>query len=89
MVRATSQKESQTSSQSKKREGFFFQAKLTINQPNDMYEQEADAVADKVMRMPDKLSAVAGSRPFFSLPTVNINKTVTPKEELQKKENKE
>jgi peptidoglycan hydrolase-like protein with peptidoglycan-binding domain len=29
----------------------FFQPKLTINKPNDVYEQEADAVADKVMRM--------------------------------------
>ena len=29
----------------------FFQARLTINNPNDQYEQEADAVADKVMRM--------------------------------------
>ncbi|GAB2835103.1 eCIS core domain-containing protein [Ferruginibacter profundus] len=27
------------------------QPKLTINQPNDSYEQEADAMADKVMRM--------------------------------------
>ncbi len=32
----------------------FFQAKLTINKPGDEYEQEADAVADKVMRMPDR-----------------------------------
>ncbi len=31
--------------------GFFIQPKLTINQPNDVYEQEADAMADKVMRM--------------------------------------
>ncbi|MCH5716210.1 hypothetical protein [Niabella hibiscisoli] len=29
------------------------QAKLTVNQPNDVYEQEADAVADKVMRTMD------------------------------------
>ena len=29
----------------------FFQPKLTINNPNDVYEQEADAMADKVMRM--------------------------------------
>jgi hypothetical protein len=29
----------------------FFQAKLSINQPNDAYEVEADAMADKVMRM--------------------------------------
>ena len=30
------------------------QPKLTINQPNDVYEQEADAMAEKVMRMTDK-----------------------------------
>lgn len=29
----------------------FFQPKLTINNPDDKYEQEADAMADKVMRM--------------------------------------
>ncbi|SDP92468.1 protein of unknown function [Mucilaginibacter sp. OK268] len=29
----------------------FFQPKLTVNQPNDVYEQEADAMADRVMRM--------------------------------------
>lgn len=27
------------------------QARLTVNQPNDVFEQEADAVAEKVMRM--------------------------------------
>lgn len=31
----------------------FIQPKLTINLPNDIYEQEANAVAEKVMRMPD------------------------------------
>ena len=31
--------------------GLFFQPKLTINNPNDKYEQEADSMADKVMRM--------------------------------------
>jgi hypothetical protein len=29
------------------------QAKLTVGQPGDTYEQEADRVADQVMRMPD------------------------------------
>ncbi len=29
------------------------QAKLTINEPGDQYEQEADRVAEQVMRMPD------------------------------------
>jgi len=32
--------------------GVFFQPKLKVNQPNDTYEQEADAMADRVMRMP-------------------------------------
>jgi outer membrane protein OmpA-like peptidoglycan-associated protein len=31
----------------------MLQAKLTVNQPGDVYEQEADRVADAVMRMPD------------------------------------
>lgn len=40
----------------------FFQPKLTINQPNEVYEQEADAMADKVMRMSD---ASLNSNSFF------------------------
>ena len=46
---------------------FFFQPKLTINQPNDVYEQEADAMADKVMRMPDSLS---NNNSFFKPSTI-------------------
>ena len=30
------------------------QAALKIGQPNDVYEQEADRMAEQVMRMPDK-----------------------------------
>ena len=33
--------------------GRVIQAKLQISQPGDQYEQEADRVADQVMRMPD------------------------------------
>jgi Domain of unknown function (DUF4157) len=33
------------------------QSKLTINQPGDQYEQEADGVAEQVMRMPDPSAA--------------------------------
>jgi len=51
MLTATPQKQDKTSGQSKKRGGLFFQPKLSINQPNDVYEQEANNVADKVMRM--------------------------------------
>jgi hypothetical protein len=32
----------------------LIQAKLTIGAPNDIYEQEADRVADQVMRMPQQ-----------------------------------
>ena len=31
------------------------QPKLKINQPGDKYEQEADRVADQVMRMPEPI----------------------------------
>ncbi len=47
--------------------GVFFQPKLTISQPNDGFEQEADAMADKVMRMPD---TSPGRGPFFK-PSAN------------------
>ena len=44
----------------------FFQPKLTINQPNDIYEQEADATADSIMNM----NATAPRKTFFSSSTV-------------------
>ena len=31
----------------------YIQAKLQVSSPDDQYEQEADRVADRVMRMPD------------------------------------
>jgi hypothetical protein len=37
------------------------QAKLTINQPGDVYEQEADRVADTVMRMPGPQTPAGGA----------------------------
>ncbi len=65
----------------------FFQPKLTINQPNDIYEQEADAVADKVMRMPDNESVL---QPFFKPASPSIQRKCTHCEEeeqqLQRKE---
>ncbi len=35
-------------------EPFIIQPKLTVGAPNDAYEKEADAMADKVMRMPEQ-----------------------------------
>ena len=60
----------------------FFQPKLTINQPNDMYEQEADAMADKVMRMPDKKN---NEERFFKPFIPSIQRKCTECEEEEKK----
>src|SRR6185436_1642358 len=38
------------------------QAKLSVSQPTDEYEREADRVADQVMRMPEQTQA-AGAQP--------------------------
>lgn len=38
--------------------GQFIQAKLQISQPGDQYEQEADRVAEHVMRMPDQTAPI-------------------------------
>src|SRR6266540_4041821 len=37
------------------------QTKLTVSQPGDVYEQEADRVAEEVMRTPSPLPAREGS----------------------------
>ncbi|RPI19303.1 MAG: DUF4157 domain-containing protein [Ignavibacteriae bacterium] len=67
---------------------YFFQPKLQVNQPNDIYEQEADLMADKVMRMTDK--DVNNQNTFFK-PSGNsiqrkCNLCKEEKEKLQRKE---
>ena len=67
-----------------KRQGFFapiIQPKLTINQPNDMYEQEADAMADKVMRMSDNKNL---QPPFFTPAISPIQRKCSECEEEEK-----
>jgi len=60
----------------------FFQPKLSVNQPDDVYEQEADAMADKVMRMPD--SAISNN--FFFKPAISsIQRKCAHCEEEEKK----
>jgi len=61
------------------------QCKLTVNQPNDPYEQEADAVADKVMRMPDTKSMQAGGADVSPTP-VKIQKKCAECEEEEEKQ---
>ncbi len=58
------------------------QTKLTINQPNDEYEQEADAMADKVMRMPDP---VVNNDLFFQPIISSIQRKCAHCEEEDKK----
>lgn len=45
--------------------GGAIQAKVKIGQPNDVYEQEADRVADQVMRMPEANAAVSNQLSVF------------------------
>jgi Domain of unknown function (DUF4157)/Bacterial toxin 4 len=70
---------------SKGNSGFFapaIQTKLTVNDPGDAYEQEADAVADKVVQLSrsDK-SSISATPPLIQQKCNNCGK-----EELQKKE---
>ena len=67
----------------KKNQSSFFQPKLTINQPNDIYEQEADAMADKVMRMPNPS---VNSNSFFKPAITSIPRKCAHCEEEDKKQ---
>jgi hypothetical protein len=64
----------------------FFQAKLAVNTPGDAHEQEADAMADKVMRMKD----THGNQDNFFKPNTAIQRKQPAGEEenqhIQKKE---
>ncbi len=79
----------------------LIQAKLTINQPNDRYEQEADRVAEQVMRMAEPLvqrqpedeeeDELIQTKSFAGQITPLVQRKVEKKEEedeefLQKKE---
>jgi hypothetical protein len=59
----------------------FFQPKLTVNQPNDVYEQEADAVADQIVKMPngvtDNTGAFFKASPALIQRDDNTGKTLT------------
>ncbi len=59
-------------------------SRLTVNHPNDAFEQEADRVADQVMRMPDP----AANAPQFSAAGAGIQRTCTECEKEDKEEGK-
>ncbi|MCW3109293.1 MAG: hypothetical protein JWQ09_3799 [Segetibacter sp.] len=87
MVTTHSEQIQETSANTRKNQGSFFrpvvQTKLTVNEPGDEYEQEADAIADKVMRV-----SVPGSRPFFN-PISNIQRKCQHCEKEEKLHRKE
>jgi len=75
------------------------QAKLTINHPNDRYEQEADRVADAVMRMPepgvqrqvepDEEEETLQTKPLAAQITPLIQRQIEPEEREEEEEEEE
>ncbi len=72
-------------------ESGFIQGKLTVGEPNDKYEQEADRVADEVMRMPepqvqrqseeDEEEEMIQTKPVGEQVTPLVQRQVEPEEE--------
>ena len=61
------------------------QTQLRVNAPGDKYEQEADRVADEVMRMPDPASSVdAGFPQHAPGPSIQRKCAACEEEELQR-----
>lgn len=65
------------------------QAKLAVSQPGDTYEQEADRVADQVMRMPDPVVQCQSPEEEDTLQTSPLAGTITPMIQRQSPEEEE
>jgi len=67
------------------------QPKLTIHRPNDIYEQEADTVAEKVMRMPDSKAEPLffQPKPLSLTPVQRKCAACENEEKIQRKEDEE
>ncbi|MEZ4875164.1 MAG: DUF4157 domain-containing protein [Flavobacteriaceae bacterium] len=77
-----------SSTKGRSNDSFFgVQAKLSIGKPNDKYEVEADAVADKVVSKTQKQPSVFGGGSFFPAKPTPIQKSSF--EEVQQKEESE
>ena len=65
----------------------FFQPKLSVNQPDDAYEQEADAMAERVMRMTDSsVNNFSFFKPSISLIKRKCAHCEEEEKQLQRKE---
>lgn len=61
------------------------QMKLTVNKPGDKFEQEADKMADKVMRMPAPAPQEKEEKiQRATLPEEKVQKATLPEEKIQK-----
>ena len=78
---ATKSSEKGLSTVQVKNRPFFVQTKLKINQPGDGYEQEADAMAETVMRMP----APKNDSSFFKSSPSRVQRKCAHCEEEEKK----
>jgi hypothetical protein len=92
-VQATNEERSYFPSSKKKSGGI--QAKLSIGKPNDHYEKEADAMADKVVQKLDNRApklqqkAISPVGPVTPIGQNNIKTAPPAEEKLQKKDEKE
>ena len=59
----------------------FFQPKLSINQPGDPYEREADAVADAVVNQSSRPAASQGQTAVQRMPISSVQRLATPEED--------
>jgi hypothetical protein len=67
--------------------GLFFQPKLAINAPGDAYEQEADAMGEHVMRVPDKNFHQSFFKPAISSIQRKCAHCAEEEKQMQRKEN--
>jgi hypothetical protein len=56
----------------------FFQAKFSVNKPGDKYEQEADAVANKVVNKTASSSAIVQQKEISSIQRLSTSKEEEP-----------
>jgi hypothetical protein len=61
------------------------QPKLAVNEPGDIYEQEADAMADRVMRMAESHQPQTVSKPVTGIIGRSVQRKCTHCEEEEKK----
>jgi hypothetical protein len=65
----------------------LIQSKLTINEPGDEYEREADATAEHVMRMPENKTEQLFFKPAISSMQRKCAHCEEEEKQMQRKEN--